>query len=196
MTLFLKNRAFRNPEYLRNPAKFVFEKLKTLEESPEINDQLAFKTMVFVVVHNGEIAKRELDDILYHSLFADLKEKLNIREFIDECIEQLLDLFIEETLEGRSYRILHDVITRCTFLAAMENHMTLLFRECNPILIFECIRLKSRGEKIKCKGQVVYDDTYLKIALPTEKFQEVAKLFCQRSEMQSFMWNSRFNIHV
>lgn len=29
MTLFLKNFAFRNHEYLSNPAKFVFEKLKT-----------------------------------------------------------------------------------------------------------------------------------------------------------------------
>lgn len=132
MTLFLKNCAFRNHEYLRNPAKFVFEKLKTLEKSPEIHDQLAFKTMVFAVVHNGEIAKRELDDISHHSLFANLMEKMNIGGSIDECIEQLLDLFIEETFDGRSYRILHDVITRSTFLAAMETHKTLLFRECDP----------------------------------------------------------------
>uniref|UniRef100_A0A8W8MZN4 Uncharacterized protein n=1 Tax=Magallana gigas TaxID=29159 RepID=A0A8W8MZN4_MAGGI len=190
ITLFLKNIAFRNHEYLLNPSKFVFEKLKTLEKSPKINDQLAFKTMVFVVVHNGEIAKRELDDILHHSLFANLKEKMNIGGSIDECIEQLLDLFIEETFDGRSYRVLHDVITRCTFLAAMENHWTLLFKECDPILIFECIRLKLIYEKMKYPGEVVFDDRNLKTALPTEIFQEVARLFCQRSEMQSFIWNS------
>lgn len=47
MTLCLKNREFQNPKYLSNPAKFIFEKLKTLKKSPERNDQLAFKTMVF-----------------------------------------------------------------------------------------------------------------------------------------------------
>lgn len=73
----------------------------------------------------------------------------------------------------------------------MENHKTLLFRECDPILIFECIQLKSRSEKIIYPGEVVYDDTYLKIAIPADIYQEVARLFCQRSEMQSFMWNSR-----
>lgn len=188
MTLFLKNCAFQNHEYLSNPAKFIFGKLKTLRESPKIMDQLAFKTMVFFVLHNGEIAKGELDAISHHSLFAE--EKVNIGESIDECIERLLGLFIE-TLDGQSYRILHDVITRCTFIVAMANHETLLFRECDPILIFECIRLKSRGEKMKHSGQVVYDDMNLKIALPTEMFPEVAGLFCQRSEMRSFIWNSR-----
>lgn len=143
------------------------------------------------VLHNGEIAKGELDDISHHLLFADLKQKVNIGESIDECIKQLLDLFIEETLEGQSYRILHDVITRCTFIVAMANHETLLFRECDPILIFECIRLKSIGEKIKHPKQLVYDDMNLKIALPTEIFPEVARLFCQRPEMRSFIWNSR-----
>lgn len=190
MTLFLKNCAFQNHEYLSNPAKFIFGKLETLKESPKMMDQLAFKTMVFLVLHNGEIAKGELDDISHHSLFADLKEKVNIGESIDECIERLLGLFIE-TLDGQSYRILHDVITRCTFIVAMANHETLLFRECDPILIFECIRLKSRGEKMKHSGQVVYDDMNLKIALPTEMFPQVAGLFCQRLEMRSFIWNSR-----
>lgn len=190
MTLFLKNRAFRNHEYLRNPAKFVFEKLKILEKSPEINDQLAFKTMVFVVVHNGEIAKTKLNDISHHSLFANWKGEMNIKVSIGACFEQLLDLFIEETLDGQSYRILHDVITRCTFIAAMEHHKILLFRECDPILIFDCIRLKSRVEKMRYSGEIVYDDTYIKIALPTEIFPDIARLFCQRSKMQSLLWNS------
>lgn len=190
MTLFLKNCAFQNHEYLSNPAKFIFGKLETLRESPEIMDQLAFKTMGFFVLHNGEIAKGELDDISHHSLFADLKEKVNIGESIDECIERLLGLFIE-TLDGQSYRILHDVITRCTFIVAMANHATLLFRECDPILIFECIRLKSRREKITQPRQVVYDYMNIKIALPTEIYPALARLFCQRSEMRSFIWNSR-----
>lgn len=43
MTLFLKNSEFQNDNYLSNPTKFVFNKLKTLEKSSE----LAFKIMGF-----------------------------------------------------------------------------------------------------------------------------------------------------
>lgn len=192
MTLFLKNREFQNLKYLYNPAMFIFEKLKTLRGSPDINDQLAFKTMFFFVLHNGEIHKSELDDISHHSLFSDLNEKMNIRGYIDECIEKLLSLFIEETLDGQSYRILHDVITRCTFLAAMENYWILLFTECDPVLIFECIRLKSGfREKTIHLGEIVFDERNLKIALPAEIFEKVARLLYQRSEMRSLIWNSR-----
>lgn len=132
MTLFLKNSEFHNNNYLSNPTKFIFYKLKTLEKSSE----LAFKIMVFFVFHDEEIAKTDLDEIPQHALFADLM-KIYDEGSIDGSIEHLLGLFIEETADGRSYRILHDVITRCTFLAALENHMTLLLAECNPILIFD-----------------------------------------------------------
>lgn len=196
MTLFLKNREFQNSEYLSTPAKFIFEKLNTLKRSPEVNDQLAFKTMVFFVLHDGEIHKDELDDISHHLLFADLKEKMNIRGSIDGCIEKLLTLFIEETLDRQNYRIMHDVITRCTFFAAVENYWTLLFTECDPVLIFECIRLKSGFiEKTIHSREIVFDERNLKIALPTEKFQMVARLFCQRSEIRSFIWNSSLYDH-
>lgn len=124
MILYLKNLAFQNQNYFSNPTMFIFEKLKTMEESPEINDQLTFKVMIFFVLHDGEIAKSEVDDISQHSLFANLNDKMNIEGSINECVEQLLDIFIEETTDGRCYRVLHDVITRCTFLAAVENHRT------------------------------------------------------------------------
>lgn len=117
---------------------------------------------------------------------------MTIRGSIDECIEKLLVLFIEETFDGRSFRILHDVITRCTFLSAMGNYWTLLFKECDPVLIFECIRLKSGlSEKWLHSGEIVFDDKNLRIALPTEIFQMVARLLCQRSDMRSLIWNSR-----
>lgn len=86
---------------------------------------------------------------------------------IDGCIEHLLDLFIEETADGRSYRILHDVITMCTFLAALENHMTLLLTECNPILIFDCIRVKSNIQKYK-PGQLAYDFSSISVGISSE----------------------------
>lgn len=189
MTLFLKNRAFQNDEFLSNPTMFIFKILKTLEGSSDINDQLAFKILVYVVLQDG-IAKLEFDGISQHALFADLNEKMNIEGSIDGCIKQLLDLFIEKMADGQTYRILHDVITRCTFLAAVENHWTLLLTECDPVLIFDCIRLKSKSEKIRYFKQTFFDKN-LKIALPTEIYPALARLFCQRSEIRSILLNSR-----
>lgn len=40
-------------------------------------------------------------------------------------------------------------------------------------------------------GNIVYDDKNLQIELPTKIYQEAARLFCQQSEMRSFIWKSR-----
>ncbi|XP_052699175.1 uncharacterized protein LOC128176701 [Crassostrea angulata] len=185
VTLFLKNSEFKNYHFLSNPTKFVFEKLKTLEKSSE----LAFKIMGFFVFHNEEIAKTDLDDISLYALFADLK-KMDDEASINGCIEHLLDLFIEETADGRSYRILHDVITRCTFLAAFENHMTLLLTECNPILLFDCTRVKSTVQKLK-SGQLAYDFSSISVGIPSDIYPEVARLIYQRTGMSEVLQNSK-----
>lgn len=192
MTLYLKNCAFQNNNYLSNPNKFIFEKLKSLEGSPEIHEQLAFRIMVFIVLHDGEIAKTDLDDLSNHTLFADLN--MDIKGSINRCIKLLLDLFVEETANGQSYRAIHDVIMRCTFLAAVENHMTLLFTECGPMLIFDCIRLKSKWptEQFLCAGKIFYDYSDLKIGIPSNQYLNLAKIFFQRTEIWSFLRNSRF----
>lgn len=187
MTLFLKNSEFHNDNYLSNPTKFIFYKLKTLEKSSE----LAFKIMVFFVFHDEEIAKTDLDEIPQHALFADLM-KIYDEGSIDGSIEHLLGLFIEETADGRSYRILHDVITRCTFLAALENHMTLLLAECNPILIFDCIRVQSTIEKYKPE-QLSYDFSSISVGISSKKYPEVARLIYQRTGMRGVLQNSRLH---
>lgn len=161
-----------------------------MEESPEINDQLAFKVMIFFVLHDGEIAKSEVDDISQHSLFANLNDKMNIEGSINECVKQLLDIFIEETTDGQCYRILHDVITRCTFLAAVENHRTLLLTECNPILIFDCIREKSVFEKFKHRN-LAYNLNDTNIGIPTDIHLKIAKKFFQRTEIRNVLKNGR-----
>lgn len=171
---------------------FILKKLKTLEGSSDINDQIAFKILVYIILHDG-IDKLEFGCVSHHALFADLKEKMNTEGSIDGYIEQLLGVFIEKMADGQSYRILHDVITRCSFLlfcSAVENHKAILFSECDPILIFDCIRLKLRREKITCFREMVLDDRNLKIALPTEMYPEIARLFYQRSDIKSVLWNS------
>lgn len=164
--------------------------MKTLEKSSNINNQLALRILVYVVLHDS-IAKVQFGGIARHALFADLKKMYRpIEGSIGGCIKQLLELLLEETVDGQSYRTLHDVITRFTFFAAEENHMILLFTECDPILIFDCIRLKSRLEKMKIPGKIVYEYSSLKIALSTDLYPEVVRLFCQRSDMGSL--KSRF----
>lgn len=192
VTLFLKNLAFQQ-NVLNNPIIVIIRALQTLEKSNKIHEQLAFKVMVIVMLHGGKIEKRELlaDDIAQHGLFADLKKKIDVQGSIIGCTKQLLEIFLEETEDGRSYRIIHDVITRCTFIAAFQNNRTLLLTECDPILVIECLRLKSLGERFQFSGDLFYDNSNLKIGIPSELFKEIARLFFQRTEIRSVLRNSR-----
>lgn len=106
---------------------------------------------------------------------------MNIEGSINECVEQLRDLFIEETVDVRSYRVMHDVITKCTFLAAMENHMTLLLTKCNPILIFDCFRVK-----------LAYGLSDINIGIPTDLYPEIAKLGFQQTKIRNVLQNNKF----
>lgn len=166
---------------------FIIRALKTLERSNKIHEQLAFKVMVIVMLRGGKIKKRELlgDNILHHELFIDVQGS------IIGCIEQLLEIFLEETEDGRSYRIIHDVVTRCTFIAAFQNNRKLLFTECFPILVIECLRLKSLREKFQFPGNPIYDNSNLKIGISSELLEEMARLFFQQKEMRSILQKSR-----
>lgn len=191
MSLFLKNRAFQQ-EVLKDPISFIIRALKTLERSNKNHEKLAFKVMVFVMLHGGEITKKKLlDDIHHHRLFAGLKRKMDVPGSITGCIEQLLEIFLEETKGGGSYRILHDVITRCTFITAFEKHGTLLFTECDAMLVLESLRLKSFKEKLYLFTDISYDNSNLEIGIPSYLFEEMARLFFQRTEMRSVLQRSR-----
>lgn len=192
LTLFLKNPAFQY-DVLDNPVMSIIEALRTLETSNENYKQLAFKIIVIVMLRGGQIAKSELlgDAILYHELFVDLKEMMNVKGSIVACTEQMLEIFLEKTEDGRSYRILHDVIIRCIFIVAFKNNRTLLFKECDSILIFDCLRLKTFGDRLHCSGEVIYDYNNLKIGIPHQIYPEVAKLFFHRTGMRRVLQNSR-----
>lgn len=192
MSLFLKYRAFQQ-DVLQNPISFIIRTLTTLQRSNKNHEQLAFKVMVIVMLHGGEITKSELlaDDFSHHSLFADLKKKMDVPGSITGCIEQLLKIFLEETEGGGSYRILHDVITRCTFITAFENHRTLLFTECDEMLVLESLRLKSFTENLNFLKGISYDNSNLEIGIPSSLFDEMARLFFQRTKMRSVLQKSR-----
>lgn len=179
-SLYLRNSDFEHQLFFNNPTEFIFEKLKNLEKSPNNRNKLAFKVMVFFVLHGGEIAKTDLDDIVQNTLCADLKRMNDIESI--ESIKQLLGLFIEEMVDSRSYRIVHDIITRCTFLAALENHMTLLLKICDPILIFDCLQVKS--------NQLAFGFIDKTVEISPKKYQEIATLFFQRIEMRNALLNN------
>lgn len=191
-TLFLNNRAFQR-DVLNNPRLFIIRALKTLKNSNKNQEQLAFKVMVVVMLHGGEIAKRELlaDDIPNHEVFADLKEKMDVKVSIMGCIDQLLEIFLEETKNGRSYRILHEVITRCTFIVAFENYKTLLLKKCDAILVLECLRRESFMERSPFSEDPTYDYSNLKILLSSKLLEEMARLFFQRIDMRSVLGNCK-----
>lgn len=174
MTLFLKTHAFQH--ILENPIISIIKTLKTLEASNKYHEQLAFKLMAIVMLHGGEIAKRELlaDDFPNHEAFADLKEKMDVKGSIMGCIDQLLEIILEETENGLSYCILHEVITRCTFIVAFENHRTLLFKKCDAILVFECLQRKSLTERSPFSDDPIYDYSNLKILLSSKLLVEMA----------------------
>lgn len=192
LTLFFNNPAFQH-DVLDNTIMSIIKTLTTLGRSNQNYKQLAFKIMVIVTLRGGQIAKSELlgDAILYHELFLDLKEMINVKGSIIECTEHLLEIFLEETEDGQSYRILHDVIIRCIFIVAFEKHWTLLFKECDSILMFECLRLKTIGERCHCSGEVIYDYNNLKIGIPSEIFEAIAKLLFQRTGIRSVLQKSR-----
>lgn len=190
MSLFLNNCAFQQ-EVLKDPILSIIRALKTLERSNKNHEQLAFKVMVIVMLRGGEITKKELLEIHHHRLFADLKTKMDVPGSITGCTEQLLEIFLEETGDGQSYRFLHEIITRCTFISAFENHRTLLFTECDEILVLESLRLKSLFGKLNIFGGIFYDSSSLKIGIPSYLFEEMARLFFQRTEMRSVLQKSR-----
>lgn len=190
LRLFLKISRSNYDIFLSNPIMFIVKELKYCQMSSNIHNQSAFNLMVFLILNGGEIAKSKLNQIQDHALFDNLKV-IDKDETIDGCIKWLLNLFIEESADGGSYRVVHDVITKCTILAASVNHMKLLLKECDPIILFDCIRLKTIAEKIQYPEETVCDYSNLKIAIPSEWFPMIARLSFERKEIIELFKNIR-----
>lgn len=188
--LFLKTAESDCEIFLSNPIEFTVKALESLQMSSDIKNQSAFSLMVFLILHGGEISKSKLKEIQDHTMFDNLKD-IDKDETINGCIKMLLNFFIEESADGGSYRVVHDVITKCTILASAESHMELLLTQCDPIILFDCIRLKSRTEKLQYPGKTVCDYSNLKIAIPSEWFPMIARLTFERKEIIEILKNIR-----
>lgn len=190
LILFLKTSEFDCENFLSNPIVFTVKALESLQMSSDIKNQSAFNLMVFLILHGGEISKSKLKEIQDHTMFDNLKD-IDKDETIIGCIKRLLNFFIEESADGGSYHVVHEVITKCTILAAAKSHMKLLLTECDPILLFDSIRLKSRTEKLQYPGMIVYDYSNLKIAIPSKWFPMIARLTFDRKEKIEILNNIR-----
>lgn len=192
MVLIMHNKPFSCNEYFIDPISFTMKQLKALEKSDNIRKRLKFKALVYTMLHGGEITHLKLENVLDLILLVDLKETEDRKETIHECIQQLINVYIKETTDRKSYKMIHDVITKCTFLAAAENHSDLLFSECHYFPLLECIRHKSTLEKISFYGKIVYDLENLQFGVPTKLYPKIAKMFVERNDLMDILHTVRF----
>ena len=186
MTLFLRT-LNGHIDFLKDSITFVLRDLKEMVTSENINERIKFVLLTHMMLNNGEIPKTKVD----YALSGEIKEKTNKEDLTSECIQQLLHSYMEETSDGTAYRIIHDVFTRCTLLIAL-NHCDkfYIFKKCDPFLLLDCIRLKTRKEQIKCPGKLIIDNN-LDIGVPTELFPVIATMFVRRNEMMPMLNNVR-----
>lgn len=192
MVLIMNNKPFSCKEYFIDPILFTIKQLKALEKSNNIRKRVKFKALVFTMLHGGEITHLELENVLDHTFHVHLKETEDRKETIQECIQQLINVYIKETTDRKSYKMIHDVITKCTFLAAAENHSGLLFSKCHYFPLLECIRHKSTSEKLSFYGKIVYDFENLQFGVPTEFYPKIAEMFVERNDLMDILHIVRF----
>lgn len=192
MVLIMNNKPFSCNEFFIDPISFTMKQLKALEKSDNILKRVKFKALVSTMLHGGEITKSKLENVLDHTFLVHLKETEDRKETIQECIQQLINVYIEETTDRKSYKMIHDVITKCTFLAAAENHSGLLFSKCHYFPLLECIRHKSTPEKLSFYGNIVYDYENLQFGVPSEFYPKIAKMFVERNDLMDILHTVRF----
>lgn len=99
----------------------------------------------------------------------------------------------KKTWDGKSYRLIHDVITRCILFTALKYniHRNLVYKECDPLLLLSSFRHKTISERVKYPGEFIFDNQTLDIGIPTESFPSLAKTFGQRNDMMTMLRNAR-----
>lgn len=180
--LCIKNPAYRDRNFLDDPLSFIISELDKMRISKDKYSRMTFRVLVYIMLEGGTIGKKKLEDCTEHRVFAIKEEFPNKSKEIQGCVTRLLNGYLEETVDGTSYRILHDVITKCTFLVAMRMDYGLLFRECDASLLVDCIRKKYKTEKITQPGTFTFDIPELKVGIPTESYRNIAKALKQRNE--------------
>lgn len=186
LTLFLKTPFYRNKDFLEDPITFVLEKLKEMATSETMNERVQFTKLVYMILNNKEITKSEVEAIVNQDV-SDNTEKENLTT---ECI---LRRYVEETIDGKSYRLVHDVITRCILYTALKYniHRNLVYKECDSLLLLSCFRHKTISERMISRGEFIFDNQTLDIRIRVESFPSLAETFLLQNEMMTMLGNAR-----
>ena len=70
-------------------------------------------------------------------------------------------------------------------------HRKLVYKECDPLLLLSCFRLKTISERVKYPREFIFDNQTLDIGIPIESFPSLAKIFGQRNDMMTILQNAR-----
>lgn len=190
LTLFLRFPSDKRNIFLDGPVTFILKELEHIIKSQDVDKRLQILTLIEMAFHNGEMTKTKFEAIMAYNI----KNGTDKEELTRECIKQLLQIYVEETRDGKSYRLIHDVITRCVLYTALKfiNNRDPLYKKCNPLLLLDCVRSKTRSEQIRSKGEFIFDNKTFDIGLPTETFPLLAESLVQRNEI----WNSLGNVRI
>ena len=186
LSLFLKNPFYRHKDFLKDPIRFVLENLKEMAKSETMNERVQFTKLVHMILHSKEIIKSEVGAMVDQ----DVSDNSDEENLIPECI---LQRYAEETFDGKSYRLVHDVITRCILYTALKYniHRNMVYKKCDPSLLLSCFRLKTLSERLIFPGEFIFDNHTLDIGMPAESFPLLAKTFGQRNDMMTILLNAR-----
>ena len=189
LTLFLRNPDKRKT-FLADPVPFILKELENIIKSQDMDKCLQIQTLIEMTFHNGEMSKTDVEVMMDHNI----KDGTDKEELTRKCIKQLLQSYVEETRDGKSYRLIHDVITRCVLYTALKftKNLDSLFKKCDPLLLLDCVRSKTFGERMMYKGEFIFDYKTFDIGLPTETFPSLAESLVQRDEI----WTSLGNVRI
>lgn len=189
LTLFL-----RNPDkcktFLADPVPFILKELENIIKSQDMDKCLQIQTLIEMTFHNGEMTKTDVEVMMDHNI----KDGTDKEELTRKCIKQLLQSYVEETRDGKSYRLIHDVITRCVLYTALKftKNLDSLFKKCDPLLLLDCVRSKTFFEQLMSTREFIFDDKTFDIGLPMETFPSLAESLLQRNEI----WTSLGNVRI
>ena len=189
LTLFLRNPFDKRKTFLKDPVPFILKELENIIKSKDMDKCLQIQTLIQMTFHNGEMTKTEVEVMMDHNI----KDGTDKEELTRKCIKQLLQSYVEGTRDGKSYMI-HDVITRCVLYTALKftKNLDSLFKKCDPLLLLDCVRSKTFGERMVSSGEFIFDDKTFDIGLPTETFPSLAESLVQRDEI----WTSLGNVRI
>lgn len=140
-----------------------------------------------------EITKAEVKAILDLALSGNINEGTDKGDLTDGCIQQFLQSYTEKTWDGKSYRLIHDAITRCVIYTALkcDSHHNLVYRECDSLLLLYFVRPKNAQRSLTSPKEFIFNRKTFDIGLPVETFPTLAKSFVERNEMMTMLCNVR-----